>query len=129
MRWAVGAGLVCGALMIVCAPLVTMLFLDKGEEAFSICVKGLPYFGTGVLFITLNVVAIGYLQSVEQSLKATLFTLLRGYVFVIPSFILMPRLLGEAGMWLAIPLAELLTFIILAFNTLIAPKLSGARRS
>lgn len=113
MRWAAGAGLVCGALMIVCAPFVTALFLDKAEEAYAICVNGLPYFGTGVLFVTLNVVAVGYLQSVEQSLKATLFTLLRGYVFIVPSFILLPKLLGEAGIWLAIPLAELLTFVII----------------
>lgn len=113
MRWAIGAGMVCGALMIVCSPLVTMLFLDRAEEAYSICVNGLPYFGTGVLFITLNVVTVGYLQSVEQSLKATIFTLLRGYVFVIPSFILMPKLLGEAGIWLAIPFAEFLTFAII----------------
>lgn len=113
MRWAVGAGLLCGALMIICAPLVSLLFLDRAEEAYSICVKGLPYFGTGVLFITLNVVTVGYLQSVEQSLRATLFTLLRGYVLVIPSFILLPELLGEVGMWLAIPLAELLTFVII----------------
>ena len=113
MHWAVGAGLVCGMLTIICAPLVTMLFLDKGEEAYSICVRGLPYFGTGVIFITLNVVIVGYLQSVGQALKATLFTLLRGYILVIPSFILLPKLLGETGIWLAIPLAEFLTFIII----------------
>ena len=113
IHWAVGAGLVCGALMIICAPFVTMLFLDSTEEAYSICVNGLPYFGTGVIFITLNVVIVGYLQSVEQSLKATLLTFLRGYILVIPSFILLPRLLGEVGIWLAIPLAEFLTFVII----------------
>ena len=129
MRWAVGAGLVCGVLMIVCAPLVTMLFLDKSEAAYDICVKGLPFFGTGVLFITLNVVTVGYLQSVEQSLKATLFTLLRGYIFVIPSFILMPRLLGEAGMWLAIPFAEALTFIIIVTSAVLTSKLPAIKKS
>lgn len=117
MRWAVGAGLVCGVLMITCASLVTGIFLDVNEAAYSICVNSLPYFGTGVLFITLNVVSIGYLQSVEQSAKATLFTLLRGYILVIPSFILLPKLFGETGIWLAIPLSEFLTFIIIRLKS------------
>lgn len=125
MRWAAGAGTACGALTIICAPLVTMLFLDRTEEAYSICVNGLPYFGTGVLFITLNVVIVGYLQSVEQSLKATLFTLLRGFILVVPSFVLLPRLLGETGIWLAIPLAEFLTFGIIVFSGFIS---GGVRR-
>lgn len=46
-------------------------------------------------------------------MKATLFTLLRGYVFIVPSFIVLPKLLGEAGIWLAIPLAEFLTFVVI----------------
>ena len=93
------------------APLVAMLFMDKAEPAFAICIEGLPYFSLGVLFITFNVVAIGYLQSIERSAKATVLTLLRGFVIVIPCFILLPKWIGIPGIWLAIPVAELLTSV------------------
>lgn len=109
VRWAVGAGAAGAVLMLLLAPYITMLFMDRSEPAFAICAAGLPYFAAGVLFITFNVVIIGYLQSVERSRKATLLTLLRGFVLVIPSFVLLPRLMGTAGIWLAIPLAEVLT--------------------
>lgn len=112
-RWAVIAGLACSAIMYFGAPYVAMLFLNTSEPAYAICAKGLPLFSTGILFIILNVVLIGYMQSVEQSARATVYTMLRGFILVIPCFILLPRMIGESGMWLAIPIAELLTFAVI----------------
>ncbi|MBQ0024514.1 MAG: MATE family efflux transporter [Bacteroidales bacterium] len=113
MKWGTLAGLVCSALIYFGAPYIAMLFLDTGEAAYPICAKGLSLFGTGVLFITLNIVMIGYMQSIEQSARATIGTLLRGFIIVIPSFIFLPAVVGEKGLWLAIPLAETLTFFII----------------
>lgn len=112
IRWALGAGLIGTLLMCIGTPYVTMLFLSRTEAAYGICSSGLPYFGTGVLFITLNIVIIGYLQSTEKSALATAFTLLRGFILVIPCFIFLPKWLGITGIWLAIPVAEAITFVI-----------------
>ena len=43
---------------------------------------------------------------------ATVFALLRGAVFLFPAFLLLPQVLGVKGMWLALPLSEVLTFIV-----------------
>lgn len=37
--------------------------------------------------------------------------LLRGIKFMIPRFIMLPELLGTVGLWLAIPVAEVLTLV------------------
>lgn len=120
LRWALIAGIVVSAVMYLCADAVTLLFLDSAEPAYQICVKGLPYFGLGVLFVTLNIVIIGFMQSVEQAAKATVFTLLRGFLLVIPTFIILPKLIGNMGMWLAIPVAEFMTLvaIVIVLKTL-----------
>ena len=115
-RWSVIAGLACSAIMYFGARYVAMLFLETSDPAYAICAAGLPLFSTGVLFIILNVVMVGYLQSVEQSARATVYTLLRGFILVIPCFILLPEIIGEKGMWLAIPAAELLTLAVIAFT-------------
>lgn len=39
--------------------------------------------------------------------------LLRGFVLIIPSFILLPELLGNTGLWLAETVAETLTLVVL----------------
>lgn len=116
VRWGVGAGLLSASVFIFGAPVITRIFLSPDAEAFALSVKGLPYYGTGVLFTTLNIVFIGYLQSVEQSLRATLFTLLRGFVLVIPCFLLLPLWLGTPGIWLAVPLAEVLTLAVIVLT-------------
>lgn len=113
LKWAVIAGLLVSVLMYLCSDYITMLFLDSSEPAYALCIGGLPYFGLGVLFLTLNIVLTGYLQSIEQARKATIFTLLRGFIIVIPAFIILPALIGDIGMWLAIPIAEFITLVLI----------------
>lgn len=89
------------------------LFVDTTSVAGQIAIDGFPYFATGVLFFILNVAIVGYYQSVEQIKRATLLVFLRGFVLLIPSFILLPSMLGVRGIWLAMPFAEFLTTLII----------------
>ena len=88
------------------------LFIADSDPAAQIAIEGFPYFATGFLFFIMNLVAIGYLQSIKRVAPATVFALLRGVVFLFPAFLLLPSVLGVKGMWFALPLSELLTFIL-----------------
>lgn len=113
LRWGIGAGAVLSLLMFYGTPYLTLLFLTPEEPAYELCVNGVPYFCTGILFVMISTILIGYLQSIEASLRATIYTVLRGFIIVIPTFIFLPQWLGEIGIWLAIPLAELVTCTLL----------------
>ena len=121
-RLTVGLALVLGLLITVfClmeSDLLMSLFLDKGTVAYRIGCQGFPYFTLGFLFFTLNVVFIGFYQSIEQAKRATLWMLLRGVIFVIPCFILLPMAIGDKGLWLAVPLSEMLTFGVILLSLL-----------
>ena len=88
------------------------LFIADSDPAAQIAIEGFPYFATGFLFFIMNLVAIGYLQSIKRVAPATVFALLRGVVFLFPAFLLLPSVLGVKGMWFALPLSEVLTFIL-----------------
>lgn len=88
------------------------LFIADSDPAAQIAIDGFPYFATGFLFFILNLVAIGFLQSIKKVAASTIFALLRGVVFLFPAFLLLPQVMGVEGMWLALPLSELLTFIV-----------------
>ena len=88
------------------------LFIVDSDPAAQIAIAGFPYFATGFLFFIMNLVVIGFLQSIKKSAPATIFALLRGVVFLFPAFFLLPEVLGVKGMWFALPLSELLTFIV-----------------
>ena len=108
---------VVGSLLSVVAftmfpQLLVHLFIAPAEPASHIAIEGFPYFATGFLFFILNLVAIGFLQSIEKVTPAILFATLRGILFLVPSFIFLPRLIGTKGIWLAMPLSEIATFVI-----------------
>lgn len=111
------AALVCGIIVTAIVALgarpIIMMFLSPESGAFAIACNGLPLFALCGIFFALNISMIGYYQSLEQSTRATVFTLLRGIIFIVPLFLTLPHLLGTAGMWLAIPASELLTLIVI----------------
>ena len=112
----VRTGVVSSLLSIVAFTLfpqaLVHLFIAADDPAALIAIEGFPYFAAGFLFFILNLIAIGYFQSIEKVVPATLFAILRGALFMIPSFLLLPQWLGSEGMWLAVPLSEALTFVV-----------------
>ena len=73
----VGLGLVMTTIGILLAPQIVNLFIDGTSPANAIGHAGLPLFLTSSLPFTVNVVLIGYLQSLERYKAATFFMLLR----------------------------------------------------
>ena len=112
---------VCGVLATTvltlgAKPLVG-LFLHAGTKAYEIAMGGLPLFAYSAIFFAMNVAIIGYFQATEQNTRATLCMLLRGLIFLVPAFILMPMFILPQGLWLAVPVAECMTLgVILLTN-------------
>ena len=70
---------------------------------------------TGYVCFGINMVSIGYYQSLERDRTANLLTVLRGFRFIIVCFWFLPQWWGTTGIWLAVPTAELLTFLCIVF--------------
>ncbi|MBD5370824.1 MAG: MATE family efflux transporter [Bacteroides sp.] len=117
LKVALLTSLICGALVTSGIALgsngIVAAFLTPDAPAYGIAVRGLPLFGICALFFAVNITFIGYYQSLEQAVRSIAYTLLRGIIFLVPAFVLLPSLLGEAGLWLAIPAAEILTALII----------------
>jgi len=117
LRMSLSTALICGIVATVaftfCPEILVSLFLPLQERAAGIAVEGFPYYSMGFVFFVINLAVIGYFQSLERVRPSTVFALLRGFVFLIPSFCLMPRLFGVEGIWLAMPLSEITTTITL----------------
>lgn len=120
---ACGLGLVMSVAGFFLAPQIVNLFLDNGAAANVIGRRGIPLFLLTCLPFTLNIVLIGYLQSLERYRPATAFMLLRGYIVIIPCFILLPLLLGVKGLWLAEPLSETITLVVLLSYLFVARRM------
>ncbi len=105
------------------------LFVDSNSVAGLIAIDGIPYFSLGVVCFILNVALAGYYQSLERVRLATLYVLLRGLFFLVPCFILLPRLIGVLGIWLAMPISEILTLIVVFIVHLLKGKHTNMSRN
>ena len=113
LRTALICGILALAVLTLGAKPLIGLFLYAGTKPYEIATAGLPLFATSAIFFALNVAIIGYYQAIEQNARATVYMLLRGLFFLIPSFVLMPMLISPQGMWLAVPASECLTLAVI----------------
>lgn len=117
LQVALFTAIICGVVITIGlwlgAPSIVSAFLRPQDDAYALATHGLPLFATCAIFFAINVTFIGYYQSIERAWQSTLFTLLRGIIFLVPSFLLMPLLVGGEGPWLAIPCSEALTMVVI----------------
>ncbi|MDE6542089.1 MAG: MATE family efflux transporter [Muribaculaceae bacterium] len=106
---AIACGLTVTAALAFAPSAMVHLFLSGDVAAARIAVAGFPLFASAFVFFIFNLTAIGYFQSVERVGPSIVFALMRGLVFLVPAFIIMPKLLGNDGIWLALSVSEFLT--------------------
>lgn len=114
-RLAIISALICGLVVTISFAVfpkaMVSLFLSGESRTAQIAVEGFPYFSTAFIFFIFNLTAIGYFQSVEKVWPAIIFAILRGLLFLLPAFVVMPMLLGVRGIWLSLFISELATSI------------------
>ena len=117
LRYAVMTSVIIGIIVMsilwIFNNVIVRGFITPGEPSFYLAVNGLPYFATCAIFFALNITFIGFYQSIERAWRSIWYTLLRGIFLMIPAFIILPHLIGEIGLWLAIPIAEFITSVII----------------
>lgn len=109
---AVGVGACIFLLTLLFSRGIVAMFISAEYPAYGIAVDGLPLFAAGFVFFAVNIVAINYFQSVERPRPAMALTVLRGFVFMVGCFFGLPQVAGVSGIWLAVPLSEVLTFCV-----------------
>lgn len=88
------------------------LFDIQSEELAKFTVTGISLFFLQYVFLGYNIVYAEYFQSVRRTRKSIFITISRGLLFTIPLLWIMPNLFGVNGIWLVMPVAELLTACI-----------------
>ena len=106
-------GIIVMLTMIAGSKKIVGMFLRPEENAYGIATCGLPWFASCSVFFALNVAFIGYYQSVTNASRAIVYTVLRGIIFPLATFMLLPSFFGATRLWLAIPAAEMVTLLII----------------
>lgn len=91
---------------------LTNIFINEvNPELISLSITGIRLYFISFIFMGLNTVMVSYLQSMEYSRASISISIGRGFVFVLLGITTLPMLFGINGVWITIPLAEIMTLI------------------
>jgi len=82
--------------------------LEFGKEGLRMCIMALPFVG-------FQVVVGNFFQSMGKAKIAVLLTLLRQVIILIPLLFILPNFFGLHGIWMAMPISDLCSAIVVVF--------------
>ena len=91
---------------------ITKLFIDASPEVLSVAPDVFKRYFLFFLFLGFNVFATYYLQSIMREKMAMTISVLRSLVVSIAMLIILPMFLGVNGVFIALPLSEMLVMVI-----------------
>jgi Na+-driven multidrug efflux pump len=85
------------------------LFLADGSDTIEVAIPALRLFMLSIPLLGINIVSVGYFQAIARGRIAFVIGILRPFVFLIPLVLILPSHFGLTGVWLAQPIADVLS--------------------
>ena len=93
------------------SPLVC-IFAKKGTAVYEIARNGFFIFPFSFLFCGLNIFTSAAFTALSNGKLSAILSFLRTFGLITVLLLTLPNFLGETGVWLAVPIAELITMIV-----------------
>lgn len=97
--------------LLLAGPAVS-IFVSPESATFALARRGFLLFSLSYLFMGINVFVSAMFTALGNGKISALLSFLRTLVFIVGSLLLLPPLFEIDGVWLAVPAAEALAFII-----------------
>ncbi len=106
-------GLAFAALLTILPEFLIGLFLSEGEEATTaIALLFMAVFWPAVIFNGMNISLTSYFTAMHRPVKSAIIAFSRSLILPAICLLSLPYFWGDTGIYLSIPIAEALTFIL-----------------
>lgn len=99
-------------LSLLFAEQIVLIFTGKNSAVYELSIYGFRLFAISFLFTGISIFASSLFTALSDGKVSASISFLRTFVFIILALLLLPSFLDIDGIWLAIPLAELLGVIV-----------------
>lgn len=91
---------------------IVRIFTGEANHTYELAVEGFFLFSFNYLFAGINIFASAMFTALSNGKISAIISFCRTFVFITASIVLLPRIMGITGVWLAVSLAELVTLFI-----------------
>ena len=100
------------ALSFVIADPIVGIFVEEGSPVYMLTVRGFKLFAFSFLFAGFNVYSSSMFTALNDGRISAVLSFCHTMVFLIGMLMLLPRVMGLRGVWLASPTAEFLSMLL-----------------
>jgi putative MATE family efflux protein len=96
------------------------MFLDPSSDTIVVATNGLRIFILMLPLLSINLIGVAFFQSTARGTLSIFLGILRQFIILIPTVLILPKIIGLNGVWAATPIADgiaiLITAIVLVIN-------------
>ncbi len=108
--WLAGMMVIATILLEVFTPYV-IRFFNSDSDLLTIAVPGMRIFCSTFVIIGPTLIFITVFQGLSKGLDAMMLSLARQFIFFVPALFILPMVWGLTGVWVAMPVSDILGFI------------------
>ena len=112
MRFIILVSVVIFGAAIAFGSSLVSFFAEKGTSVYEIAEKGFRIFPFSFLFCGLNIFTSAAFTALSDGKLSAVLSFLRTCGLILVFLLILPEFMGVTGVWLAVPIAELLTMIV-----------------
>ncbi len=112
VRFLAAASLLIFALSISGGSLVVRTFTPDTSRVYEIAAAGFPVFSVSFLFCGFNIFISALFTALSNGKVSAVLSFLRTFGLLCGGILLLPRLFGITGVWMAVPMAEGIMFFV-----------------
>ncbi|MBX9136807.1 MULTISPECIES: MATE family efflux transporter [unclassified Clostridium] len=98
-------------LCIIFPEQIVRIFVNPNNEVLAIAINSIRTYSIAFIVMGINMVSGAYFQSIELAKESFIIAFCRGLLFVSICVFVLPLFIGINGVWLSVPIGELLTLI------------------
>ena len=107
--------IVTTTLAIINSNILVSAFTEQGSSAYNIAVSGNKLFSLALLLVGFNTFSSMLFTALSNGKTSAIIAFSRSFVFLSICIIILPSILGINGLWLSVPISELLAAFISIF--------------
>lgn len=113
MAMIMGSALV--VLIFLFGKYLIMMFVSDNQAVLDLALHGSKIYAFTFFFNGLNILFSGYFTSIGDALSSIIVAVCRGMIFILLGISILPQFIGISGVWMTVPVAEVLTLLVVIF--------------
>lgn len=97
---------------LIMSPVIVEIFTPAGTETYALAKTGFFLFSLNFIFAGLNIFSSSMFTAFSDGKTSAIISFVRTFVLIVINILILPAFMGVNGVWLSVPLAELMSVFL-----------------